>query len=683
MSFSSSSRDPAASGDGPASAEAARYRALIQQGTSGVAEIDLDGRITLVNRKFCEITGYPESELLRLRLQDIAHPHNAAENLRPLESLAPQNPTIEYEQQLLRKDGLVAWVDLSITLLPGSADNKSCVLVIAVDVTRRHAAENVAHFPSENYRSVLNALEAGFCIIEMVFDANDRAIDYIFREINPAFEKASGLSSAIGRHMRELVPEHEQHWFDTYGRVARSGETIHFEQEARALKKWFRVLACRVGRPEDYRVAILFEDITTRKSSDQRRHFLSELATSLASLHGAEEIIRTTVDALGRFLDVERCYFVECLADENRIIISENYLKGSAESLQGEMSLYDFGGLEWWAHYSRGDFAVEDVEAHPLTREKKQIYIKIGVRAYVVQPLKQEGRWTIVLAVTDSKPRQWSEDDRKVIEDVVARVWPIVERARGERALQQAHDVLEERVAERTLALQETISELEAFSYSISHDLRAPLRAMQSYATIIESDCSAELGNDGRTYLGRIIAAAERMDQLICDVLVFSRVSRSQIPLERLDLEAFVRSVIDSYPALSSGAAEIELVPPLGPVSSNPAALTQCISNILENALKFVAPGVKPRIRIWAENKRDHVCLFIQDNGIGIPADAAEKIFGMFYQLDPSKEGTGIGLAVVRRAAERMGGAVGVKPTSSGGATFWLELRHAAEAEKP
>jgi PAS domain S-box-containing protein len=233
---------------------------------------------------------------------------------------------------------------------------------------------------------------------------------------------------------------------------------------------------------------------------------------------------------------------------------------------------------------------------------------------------------------------------------------------------------LEASVAERTAELRETVSELETFSYSISHDLRAPLRAMQSFASILATDFGDQVGVEGGEYIRRIVAAAERMDRLIQDVLVYSRIARNDIPVEAIDLERFVGGILESYPQFSCANAGFELVPPLGRVEANAAALTQCVSNLLGNAIRFVAPGVKPAVRIWTETRGPRVRLHVRDNGIGIDPAVHDKIFSIFYQVDGRRGGTGIGLSVVRKAAERMGGSVGLESIPGKGSTFWLEL---------
>lgn len=247
-------------------------------------------------------------------------------------------------------------------------------------------------------------------------------------------------------------------------------------------------------------------------------------------------------------------------------------------------------------------------------------------------------------------------------------------------------DSLEQRVNERTAELRDSVAELESFSYTISHDLRAPLRSMQGFARIMLEDYGEKLDSQGKAYLERISTAAVRMDQLILDVLTLSNVARSELKLVPVDLQAILDSVLSSYPNLQAPKAEIVVENRLPLVLGNEAALTQCLSNLLTNAVKFVAPEKRPFIRIRSEEAGDRVRLLIQDNGIGIPKEAQSWIFEIFKRVSKSYEGTGIGLAIVRKAAERMGGRVEVSSEPGKGSTFSLILQTAhpwAEGKSP
>jgi signal transduction histidine kinase len=261
--------------------------------------------------------------------------------------------------------------------------------------------------------------------------------------------------------------------------------------------------------------------------------------------------------------------------------------------------------------------------------------------------------------------------------------------------LAQANRVLEETVRERTAKLRETVGELEHFSYTITHDMRAPLRAMQAFGTLLTMEKAGQLDDEGRDFLRRIVQSAQRMDHLITDALNYGKLLGSHMELRPLDPGALLRGMLESYPELQPGKVAVEITGELPRVLANPAGLTQCFSNLLGNAVKFVKPGLKPRVRIWAERQRrpahkegaasqtggerGWVRFWFEDNGIGIPGDQRERIFQMFQRLDTKQEGTGIGLALVRKAAERMKGAAGVESEPGRGSRFWIDLLAAVD----
>jgi signal transduction histidine kinase len=225
------------------------------------------------------------------------------------------------------------------------------------------------------------------------------------------------------------------------------------------------------------------------------------------------------------------------------------------------------------------------------------------------------------------------------------------------------------------------------------------LRAIQTFTKITLDEYGAGLGQDGKELMTRVAVAAERMDHLIQDVLIFSQVSRQDIPITSIALEKLIQDIMFERPEFQPPNAEIHFESPLLPVLANQASLTQCLTNLLSNAVKFVAPGVKPRVRIWTElrrggpdgpagtvpdgdlptgpaeeNRAQMVRLWVEDNGIGIEADAQHKIFELFQRLHSEYPGSGIGLAIVRKAVERMGGNLGVESELGKGSRFWIEL---------
>jgi PAS domain S-box-containing protein len=267
----------------------------------------------------------------------------------------------------------------------------------------------------------------------------------------------------------------------------------------------------------------------------------------------------------------------------------------------------------------------------------------------------------------------------KISRDITARK-EAEEKLRAAREQLQNHALeLEIQVAERTAKLRETIGELEAFSYSVSHDMRSPLRAMQGYADALLEDYAPALDPTAQEYLSRIKRAASRMDLLIQDVLAYSRVTQGEIVLHPIHLEGVIRDVIQTYPTLQPEKAHIVVQGTLPKVLGHEAYLIQVISNILTNGVKFVPPGTFPEIQISATLDHDNVRINFKDNGIGIAPEHLEQIFQIFGRVYSEKqyEGTGIGLAIAKKAAERMGGSIGVDSKLGRGSTFYLILKRA------
>ncbi len=240
----------------------------------------------------------------------------------------------------------------------------------------------------------------------------------------------------------------------------------------------------------------------------------------------------------------------------------------------------------------------------------------------------------------------------------------------------RAADTLEQTVAERTAQLRETVAELEAFSYSISHDVRSPLRAMQGYAQSLLEDYGAQLPADAIQRVDRIQRAAHRLDLLVRDILAYSAVAKGQVDLKPVGLGPLLDDLIQQHPELQASAKNILIEPPLPVVLGHEAYLTQCLTNLIENGLKFVAPGTVPEVRVSSESLGDRVRVWISDNGIGIAPEHYGRIFQIFGRIHPPKvyPGTGIGLAIVKKAVARMNGETGFESEPGHGSRFWFML---------
>ena len=258
----------------------------------------------------------------------------------------------------------------------------------------------------------------------------------------------------------------------------------------------------------------------------------------------------------------------------------------------------------------------------------------------------------------------------------------VQERTRAAAEISKLNAELEKKNTDllaQTGKLQEIVTELESYSYSISHDMRAPLRAMEGYANVLIEEATDRLLPEHQTYLKKIGAGARRLDNLIRDVLSYSQLSSGQLELQPTDIGRLIGDIIDQYPGMQPPQAVITIEGKLPQVLANEATLTQCVANLLGNAIKFVAAGETPKIRISAELDGPDVVISFRDNGIGIAPRDLDRIFGIFVKVHAPETylGTGIGLSIVRKASERMGGRIGVESELGKGSRFWLRLRAA------
>ncbi len=248
---------------------------------------------------------------------------------------------------------------------------------------------------------------------------------------------------------------------------------------------------------------------------------------------------------------------------------------------------------------------------------------------------------------------------------------------RAEEEILRLNRNLEERVKTRTAALEEINRELESFSYSVSHDLKAPLRAIRGYADILREALGAGDRGEVLRSLEVIDESAERMRGLIEGLLAYARLARQEIRPEPVDLDEVAREVLGRFAEDARKAGAVVTVAwPLGKVLAHRLALTQVLENLFTNAMKFVAPGTRPRVHLRTEALGDRLRIRVEDQGIGIPEDWRDRIFEGFRRLNPSSAypGSGVGLSIVRRAVEKMGGSVGVESELGKGSTFFVEL---------
>ena len=338
---------------------------------------------------------------------------------------------------------------------------------------------------------------------------------------------------------------------------------------------------------------------------------------------------------------------------------------------------------------------------------------KVGVSAAVLMPLAAKNRNLGLLCFATSIRDVIERDECELLTTISQYLATALDRENTNRQLLRAKELLrdeaqllEARVQERTARLKETISDLETYSYTIAHDLRAPARSMTGYCEVLLEDLAAVLPAEALGAINRIFMASKRMENLTHDLLEFSKVSRQEIVLSTVEIEPIIEDL--SSLRLPAVRQAISIHGPLHPVRGHRGLLQQVLSNLIDNAVKFVQPGKPPKISVSTEqvphcavqvhprtllfsaellapqeaaignsdNPSKAIRIWVRDEGIGVAREIQQKIFGIFERGSTSAtyEGTGIGLAIVARAMQRMGGACGVQSEPGKGSSFWLDL---------
>ncbi len=506
----------------------------------------------------------------------------------------------------------------------------------AQDITERRAAE-------ERLQRAHAELEAVYAQSPVGMVQLDRELRYV--RINEMLAAINGLppSAHIGRTLREVVPSLAPVLEPTLLHVLETGEPqIDAELHGTTLVPphepctWLQsCFPLRNPQGAIVGVNIVVRDITEQKRATEALRLGEERFRSLVEIVAD---VPWAADASGRFKTAQTAWqsFTGQAWEQHREL-------GWIEAVHPE----DRPGLLTLWHEAR--------ETRGLFHAQFRLWHRAsGAHRHVI------ARATPLLAA-DGTVREWIGACTDVHEERVAA------------------EKLERLVAERTVALQEKIAEMETFSYSIAHDMRAPLRSLSGFSELLLTEHADRLDEEGREFLRRIAASASRMDQLIQDILGYSRVMQGEAPRERVELAPLLRDMIESYPLFHRARADIRIEGELPAVLGSEALFTQVFSNLLGNAVKFVAPGVKPLVRVHAERDGDRVRVHIRDNGIGIAPSQHAKVFAIFQQVRRDSGGTGIGLSIVKKAVERMGGRVSLRSELGAGSTFTLELQSAPE----
>jgi PAS domain S-box-containing protein len=461
---------------------------------------------------------------------------------------------------------------------------------------------------------------------------------------NPGAERLKQYTAdeIIGRHFSIFYPENDKRNGKPEMELRVASQVGRFEDEGWRIRKdgsrfWANVVITAIRNGEGQLIGFgkITRDLTERRAAEQRHRLLVESVTDYAIYSLDREGFITSWNS------------------------GAQRIKGyTADEIVGQ-------------HFSNF-YTPEDVEARLPWRvleiaEREGHFEGEGWRVR-----KDGSRFWSSVVVTAIRDEEGSLTGfSKVTRDITDRKKLLDE-------LQQHAHELEIEIAER----ERTNAELEAFSYSVSHDLRAPLRAIEGFASALDEDYGTQLDQTAKDYLHQICSAAVRMNRLVQDLLDYGRLNRIELVLQPLKLKPTIERVVDDT-KIGGSVVIVEADVNLKVLAHEPT-LIQIFTNLVSNALKFQKRGVRPKVVVRADSEHNgFVRISVIDNGIGIAPQHREKIFKVFERLHGMDEfpGTGIGLAIVKRGVERMGGRVGVDSVSGEGSTFWIELPVAGEGK--
>ena len=513
----------------------------------------------------------------------------------------------------------------------------------AIDRVRADAALRASE---HRYRRLFNSIDEGFCTIEVLFDENGKPFDYRFLSANAAFEQQTGLHDAIGRRMRAMVPGHEPHWFEIYGRIARTGEAERFEQRAEALGRWYEVFAFPLGPPNQ--LGILFKDVLERKRAESNLALLDSISREIAIRSNPDDIMWVVGSRANTWLDVSACIFADVDEARGEVTIHHGWNARDVPSLKQTFRLADYLSPEFVRASRAGEMVVvRDTVTDDRTDAAACAQLQVG--AFITVAFHRDGHWVACLGVADSKPRDWREDEIAVVRQIADRVIPRIERARAEVAL-----------GEREAELQRVSRAKDEFIAMLSHELRNPLAPIATTLQLMKLRAPDVLVRER----GVIEDQVRHLTGLVNDLLDVARITSGKVDLEseHVDIADVVTAAVETtQDAMETNRQSLHVQAQAGlVVSGDRRRLVQVLVNLLTNAAKYSPPDRNVWLSATAEN--GEVVLRVRDQGQGIAADLLPRIFESFTQgrqsLDRSRGGLGLGLAIVRNLVTLHGGSV-------------------------
>ncbi len=613
-----------------------RFRRTFELAGSGVAHIGMDRRFLRVNRRLCEILGYPQDELLRLTGRQISHPDDLdVINAQRPRLYAGEIDSVRVEKRYLRKDGSIVWVSFTMVVERDAAGKPQYEIAFFDDITARKQAEAALRESEERFRSVVDSANDGILVYDKQLNviAGNLAAERILGLPLANIIGAAGFTSllpCVHADGSPILPDERPTRLTVKSGKPLTGQIVGIYR-ADGSMNWVSVNTGFLRRPGDtdwYGVVSTIGDIT------KQRHAELALSASEALYRQTFELATAGiahVDLSGRFMKVNR-RLCEILGYGEQELIGRPVKEISHPE---DRNLTDSQRMR-----------VRSGEK-PSVRFEKRYIRKSGAIVWV--------DLSVALACDASGVPQYE----------IALFDDITERKKAEAALREAHE-----------ELKRSNAELEQFAYVASHDLQEPLRMVSSYTQLLMRRYGDKLDGDAKDFTAFIVDGATRMKQLIEDLLAYSRVGTRDKNFKPVDAESSLKRALTNLRAAIQDSGATVTQDKLPTIPCDEVQLAQLFQNLIGNALKFRKPDVAPAVHVGAAEQGAEWEFMVRDNGIGIEPQYFERIFMVFQRLHDKGEypGTGIGLAIVKKVVERHGGRIWVQSQPGAGTTFHFTM---------
>ncbi len=665
----------------------ARLAAIIASSDDAIASKDLQGIITSWNPGAERLFGYSAQEAVGEPMAMLIPAERSGEGPAILAGIARGETTDHFETVRIAKDGRK--IDVSVTISP-IRDREGRIIgasKIARDITERKRAEETVQKSELRYRTLFETLIEGFCTIEMIFDATGKPVDYRFLEINPAFARQTGLHDAQGKLMRDLAPQHEAHWFEIYGRVALTGEPVHFENEAKALGRCFDVRAYRVGGAESRKVGILFNDITDRKLGEAkvqaqlaRLDLLQRITRAIGERQDIQSIFQVVIRTLEEHLPVDFCCICLYEPAENCVIVTSVGAHSEAVAMELAMTAQarieiDQNGL---SQCVRGRLVYEP-DISRVQFPFPQRLARGALRSMVAAPLLVESKVFGVLIAARQQAHSFSSGECEFLRQASEHVALAAHQAQLYSALQQAYDDL--RQTQKAVMQQERLLALGQMASGIAHDINNAISPVAIYTdSLLERE--RNLSPSGRTQLETIQRAIDDVAHTVARMREFYRPREAQLALLPVDINAIVKQVMELTRARWSDMAQqrgiaIEMRTELGAdlpaILGAESEIREALTNLIFNAVDAMPDGGALTLRTRLAQDRGVVQIEVIDAGVGMDENTRRRCLEPFFSTK-GERGTGLGLAMVYGTVQRHSAEIEIESAVGKGTTVRLSF---------